>query len=91
MGQVARSEIDRAIYTYNLSIQDSEYPGELKDYIVWVHKTQEGNSYTSTPVLAIFGWLDRGLSRALTSTREDIRGGSQNLMHVLNVIGPRRC
>ena len=34
-----RIEIDRVISTYNLGIQDSSYPGELKDCIVWVHKT----------------------------------------------------
>ena len=82
-----RTEIDKAIAHYNLGIQDGNYPGELKHYITWMHTTRLGNPLTAQPILNIFGWLDCGHSRVLSTAREDIRGGSQILIHLLTVIG----
>ena len=87
LSKSGRIEVDKIIAKYNLGIQNCEYPGTLAGYVVWVHTSKFGNQLTAQPILTIFGWLDRGHSRILSNTREDIRDGSQDLMHILTVIG----
>ena len=75
----------RIIKHYNAGVQDSDNTGRLTDYVMYLSSLR--GSMTGTPILTIFGWLDRSPSRIHSRVRPDIRSGSLDLMHVIYTLG----
>ena len=69
----------------NSAINDPGNTGHLTDYVMYLSSMR--GSLKATPILTIFGWLDRSPSRIHSRVRPDIRSGSLDLMHLIYTIG----
>ena len=75
----------RMINQYNTTIQDPDDLGDISDYRQFISSSRDAKN--GTPILTIFGWLDRSRSFHHSNVRADIRGASLPLMHVIYTIG----
>ena len=73
------------INQYNTTIQDPDDPGDISDYRQFISTSRDAKN--GTPILTIFGWLDRSKSSHHSNVRADIRGASLPFMHVIYTIG----
>ena len=73
------------INQYNTTIQDPDDPGDISEYRQFISSSRDAKN--GTPILIIFGWLDRSRSFHDSDVRADIRGASLPLMHVIHTIG----
>ena len=75
----------RMINQYNTTIQDPEDPGDISDYRQLISTSRDAKN--RTPILTIFGRLDRSKSFHHSNVRADIWGASLPFMHVIYTIG----
>ena len=75
----------RVINQYNTTIQCPDDPGNISEYHQFISSSRDAKN--GTPILTIFGWLDRSRSFHQSNVRADIRGASLPLMHVIYTIG----
>ena len=75
----------RMIEQYNTTIQDPEDPADISDYRQFISTSRDAKN--GTPILTIFGWLDRSKYFHHSNVRADIRGASLPFMHVIYTIG----
>ena len=75
----------RMIKHYKNAINNPGDTGHLTDYVMYLSSIR--GTMIATPILTIFGWLDRSPSRVHSRVRPDIRSGSLDLMHLIYTIG----
>ena len=75
----------RMINHYNSAINDPGDTCHLTVYVMYLSSMR--GTMVMTPILTIFGWLDRSPSRIHSRVRPDIRSGSLDLMHLIYTIG----
>ena len=77
-----RSVHRRIITHYNAAIND---PGDTGHNVMYLSSIR--GTMVATPILTIFGWLDRSPSRIHSRVHPDIRSRSLDLMQVIYTIG----
>ena len=82
---VTHTLLMRMINQYNTTIQDLEDPGDISDYHQFISISRDAKN--DTPILTIFGWLDRSKSFHHSYVRADIRGASLPFIHVIYTMG----